>query len=307
VLCHRLKAALASITENYEIVLVFDCSPDDGWQRIEEACAADPRVKGLHLARNFGQHAAIVAGLQHDRGEWIVVMDCDLQEQPEEIPSLYAKAMEGFDVVQARRKERQDSWGKRHASAAFHRLFSYMTDIEVDPAVANFGIYHRRVIGAVLAMGDASHFFPMMVRWVGFRSTAIPVEHAQRSAGRSGYRLRPLLRLAEKTIVSFSDKPLRLTAKFGFAISVITLVVGAHYLLQYLRGAIEVSGYTSIILSMWFLGGALLFSVGMAGIYIGRVFDQVKGRPRYVISRTANLTDDRQVQRVDAAAERCDV
>lgn len=289
VLCRRIRESVEGLFPDYEIILVFDCSPDDGWENILEQCRADARVKGLRLARNFGQHTAILAGLHAASGEWIVVMDCDLQDRPEEIPNLYRKATDGFDVVLAQREERRDGFIKRTVSGAFHRVLGYLTETRVDPTVANFGIYHRRVIRAVLQMGDAVHYFPMMVRWVGFRQTAIPVEHAPRSAGASGYSLRRRLQLAEKGIVSFSDKPLRLTAKLGFAISGVTVLIAAHYLLQYFRGRIAVSGYTSLILSVWFLGGAILFALGMTGIYLSRVFDQVKNRPSYVVSQTMNL------------------
>lgn len=307
VLCQRIRQSLEGLAADYEVILVFDCSPDDGWEQIQEQCRADSRIKALRLARNFGQHTAILAGLHAATGQWVVVMDCDLQDQPEEIPKLYRKALEGFDVVLAQREERQDGLMKRTLSGAFHRVLGYLADTPIDPSVANFGIYHRKVIRAVLQMGDAIHYFPLMVRWVGFHQTAISVEHAPRTQGSSGYSLRRRLRLAEKGIVSFSDKPLRLTAKLGFAISGVTVLMAGHYLLQYFRGRIDVHGYTSLILSVWFLGGAILFALGMTGIYLSRVFDQVKQRPNYIVSEKLNLgldenspSDDRSSEAVEA-------
>ena len=149
-LVQRLIATLETVSPQFEIILVDDRSPDDSWSRIQEQAARDPRVQGLRLSRNFGQHCAITAGLDRCRGEWVVVLDCDLQDRPEEIPALFATAQRGYDLVLARRINRQDSWSKKLLSRLFYRLLSYLTETPQDPAVANFGSYHRRVIAAVL-------------------------------------------------------------------------------------------------------------------------------------------------------------
>ena len=145
-LVRRIQSSLSVITEDYEIILVDDCGPDNSWERIQAQAARDGRVRGMRLSRNFGQHKAITAGLEQAQGEWVVVMDCDLQDQPEEIPGLYAHAQTGgYDLVFARRVERQDSWLKRTGSRAFYQMLSYLTETRQDPAIANFGIYHRKV------------------------------------------------------------------------------------------------------------------------------------------------------------------
>ena len=151
-LVRRIQASVSPLTEDYEIILVDDRSPDGAWVRIQAHAALDPRVQGLRLSRNFGQHCAITAGLDRCRGEWIVVLDCDLQDQPEEIPALFAHAQRGYDLVLAQRTNRQDSWGQKLLSLLFYRVLSYLTETPQDAAVANFGIYHRRVIAAVLTM-----------------------------------------------------------------------------------------------------------------------------------------------------------
>lgn len=290
-LCNRLHNVLPTITNDYEIVLVFDCSPDDGWEQIEEQCALDPRVRGVRLARNFGQHPAITAGLTVASGDWVVVMDCDLQDQPEEIPRLYAHAQSGFDLVLGQRQRRQDSALKTLGSRMFYRAFSYMTDTQQDPRVANFGIYRRCVIDAILSMGDYVRYFPTMAQWVGFRRDSIAIEHAPRTQGKSNYSVRKLLSLAFDTIIVFSDKPLRLTVQVGMAIWILSSTVSVVYFVRYLLGQITVSGYTSLFLSIWFLGGIIVFLLGVVGLYLGKTFDQAKGRPTYIVAATKNLTE----------------
>ncbi|MCL2623029.1 MAG: glycosyltransferase family 2 protein [Planctomycetaceae bacterium] len=288
----RLHQTLATITESYEIVLVFDCSNDNGWEKIRQECQKDRRVKGIHLSRNFGQHYAITAGLTHTKGEWVVVMDCDLQDVPEEIPKLYAVAQDGHDTVFGQRVNRNDAFIKRFLSKAFYSIFSFFTDSKIDPSIANFGIYHHSVIQAVLNMGDHIRFFPTMVRWVGFRQTAVPVVHAARADGKSTYSFRRLFRLAAENIIAFSDKPLRLTIILGFLMSLVSFLFGCYFLLQAMLGKIAVLGFASLIVSLWFLGGTIIFILGIIGIYLGKTFDGVKGRPLFIVDETLNFDND---------------
>ncbi len=283
VLCQRIKTALSAITEEYEIILVFDGSPDDGWERICRECEVDPRITGIELSRNFGQHYAITAGLTHASGQWVIVMDCDLQDRPEEIPNLYAKAQEGYDVVLAQRAVRQDTWFKRMSSKAFYAVLSYMTRTQQDASVANFGIYRRNVIDAVLSLGDRIRYFPVMVSWIGFRRTKLPVAHAEREEGKSAYTLFKQCRMAMDVILSFSNRPLHLLIWIGSFISLAAFAVASFYLLLYIMGSIEVTGYASLIISIWFLSGFIIMSSGILGVYIGKLFDQAKARPTYIV------------------------
>ena len=283
-LVRRIQASMSAITENYEIILVDDRGPDNSWDRIEEEAARDPRVHGVRLSRNFGQHKAITAGLEHARGEWIVVMDCDLQDQPEEIPALYHYAVrEGYDLVFARRVERQDSWLKRTGSQAFYSMLAYLTETKQDPAIANFGIYHRKVIDAVLAMRESIRYFPTMLRWVGFRAGGLAVEHAERPEGASSYNLRRLINLALDIILAYSDKPLRLTVKLGLGISAAAFGLVLITLFRALLGYHWEPGYVSLIISIWFFSGLILSVLGMVGLYLGKTFEQVKNRPIYLV------------------------
>lgn len=285
----RVKASAEPVFADFELILVNDASPDDAWPEIVALCSEDPRVKGINLSRNFGQHYAITAGLASATGEWIVVMDCDLQDLPEEIPRLYARACEGYDSVFAQRHDRQDHFFKRWQSSAFYKLFGYLTDTSLDHSVANFGIYHFKVIRAILSMKDSIRYFPTMSQWVGFRKSYLRVTHGERKTGTSSYSLATLLRLATSTIIAFSDKPLKLFIYTGFTMSILSLCVAVVYYSLYLLGHIRVQGYASLILSLWFIGGVLMFSLGVIGIYIGRTFDQVKGRPVFIVAEMVNL------------------
>lgn len=287
-LVRRTVASVSTLTADFEVILVDDRSPDDSWERLHRAAASDPRIRAIRLSRNFGQHKAITAGLTHCRGEWVVVMDCDLQDQPEEIPQLFAKAQEGYDLVFARRVERQDTFLKRFFSRAFYRVLSYLTETHQDPAIANFGIYHRKVVQAVLAMKDSIRYFPTMVRWVGFRIAAVPVEHAGRGGGTSSYNFRRLTHLALDIMLSYSDKPLRLAVKLGLAVSSLAFLLAMIMLVRFLRGEIGVLGYTSLIISIWLFSGIIISVLGMVGLYIGKTFEQVKERPLFLIDEVVN-------------------
>jgi polyisoprenyl-phosphate glycosyltransferase len=286
-LCERLDAALGKLQVSYEIILVCDASPDDSWERIV-ALAADPRIRGLRLARNFGQHHAISAGLKCARGEWIVVMDCDLQDQPEAIPALWDKAHEGYDVVFAQRLNRQDSLFKRQSSRWFYGLLGYLTDSSYDPSTANFGIFSARVVAVINSMPERGRFFPLLVHWTGFRRTSIPVEHAERLHGKTSYSFGRLLRLALDVVVSYSDKPLRLVAKLGLGFALLSFLLVAFSLYRYYRQDIAVAGYTSIVASIWFVGGLIISCLGVVGVYVGRVFTEIKQRPHYVVAEELN-------------------
>lgn len=282
-LVFEIQKAMNILDVDFEIILVDDRSKDNSWQKMKEQSLKNPFVTSVRLSRNFGQHPAIMAGLSQAKGEWIVVMDCDLQDQPKEIIKLYRKAQEGFEVVQARRKNREDNFLKKLSSKVFSKVYSYFTDTKYDNEIANFGIYHKKVIHSILEISDYIKFFPLFVEFVGYKSTSITVEHASRDSGTTSYSFSKLVSLAFNTIISFSNKPLKLFVKFGMLISLLSFCVGIHYIYQAMHNEIEVLGYTSIIVSIWFLSGVIITTIGVAGIYIGKIFDQTKNRPVYII------------------------
>ncbi len=281
----RLTKSLSEITDNFEIIMVNDGSPDNSWSIIKQIASQDIKIKGINLSRNFGQHCAITAGLNSVRGDWVVVMDCDLQDRPEEIGKLYKKAKEGHDIVLARRVNRQDFFIKKFLSRLFYFILSYLTGVKHDGSVANFGIYNKKVINAIVDMKDQIRYFPTMIWWIGFDSVSIDTKHSNssRGGGKTSYSLKKLLRLAFDITVSFSDKPLRLTVKLGLLISFSSCVVALYILAKYIKGEISITGWSSLILSIWFLSGVIIFVLGIVGLYVGKIFNQVKGRQVYIV------------------------
>lgn len=281
-LYRRATATLDPITQNVELIFVNDASPDNAWNVIRELTEKDSRVRGLNLSRNFGQYAALTAGLQASRGEWVVVMDCDLQDQPEAIGVMYRKAQEGYFVVVGSRTVRHDSALRTFFSVAFYTLFGYLAGRKQDRTLTNFGIYHRRVIDALLSIQGRMRYFSVMVRWVGFRTATIPVEHAPRQGGKSGYSLRKLFSLATDIILAYSEKPLRIIVKIG---CIIFVVSGLYLAFIFGRGvfAEPPSSFELIMGSLWFIFGALSTMVGIVALYLGKTFEEVKQRPIYIV------------------------
>jgi dolichol-phosphate mannosyltransferase len=290
-LYERLTVSLESIVKNHEIIFIDDCGPENTWEIIQNITKRDDSVKGIRLSRNFGQHLAITAGLEESIGRWVVVMDCDLQDKPEEIVKLYDKAQSGVDIVFAQRVDRQDSFFKKSTSKLFYKVLGYLTETRLDYSVANFGIYDRKVINAVLGMKEAHKFFPIMVRWVGFSSSSIKVSHADRIYGDTTYSLRSLIALSLGVILSFSDKPLRLIIKSGFIVSFISTIYALFIVVNALSSDISVVGWSSIMASMWLISGILISIIGVVGLYVGKTFDEAKSRPHYVIDKQTNCSN----------------
>lgn len=288
-LVERIVKTVSTITENYEIILVNDASPDASWQMIEQECALNNKVKGINFSRNFGQHYAITAGLHYAKGEWVVVMDCDLQDRPEEIPALYQKALEGYDIVYARRKQRQDKWLKRMTSRIFNAVLNWLSGSNKDKEVANFGVYSYKVIAEYNKIPEYARSFGSLIRYLGFKTTAIDVQHASRAEGKSSYTLQRMLKLTCDVIISNSNKPLRMAVGLGFGMSALSFLLALYNVVARMIGIISFPGYTTTVFSIWFVGGLMLFVMGILGLYIGKIFDQVKGRPNYIVRDKLNI------------------
>lgn len=282
-LTHRLQNVFEQLDVTYEIILVNDASPDGSWATIKELQAINKNIIGINFSRNFGQHYSITAGLNEVNADWIVVMDCDLQDVPEEIIPLYRKAKEGFDVVLAQRAERQDHFFKRFFSKMFYMVLSYLSGIKYDPSIANFGIYKKTVIKEIINLPEKNKYFPTMVKWVGFNQVAIPVNHADRKYGETSYNFKKLFNLSLDIVLSYSDKPLRLAIKLGMLITFTSIIFTFYQIYRWYNNQIEVLGYASIIISIWFLSGIIIFVFGIIGLYVGKIFENVKDRPTYII------------------------
>ncbi|TMM58996.1 glycosyltransferase family 2 protein [Maribacter algarum] len=288
-LVKQIRAAVEPFTADFEIILVNDCSPDNSWTKIKDASEKDYRVKGVHLSRNFGQHYAISAGLDFAKGDWVVVMDCDLQDRPDEIPNLYNKALEGWDIVLARRTDRKDKFTTRVTTGLFYRAYNYLSGLDTDRSIANFGIYRAKVIQEYNKMGEGARSFPSLVQFLGFKSCAIDVKHSERFDGRSSYTFATLFKLAGDVIISNSNKPLRMITSLGFIVSALSFAIAIYNVLSFYLGFIKVPGFTTTVFSIWFVGGLVLTVLGVIGIYVGRIFNEVKGRPLYIISKVVNI------------------
>jgi dolichol-phosphate mannosyltransferase len=282
-LYERLKKTLETIDNDFEIIFVNDASPDNAWEVIRMLAQRDNRVKGIKLARNFGQHKAIAAGLDHAKGDWVVVMDCDLQDRPEEIVKLYNKALEGYDAVFGQRIGRKDSFKKRWSSRLFIAVYDYLADTKTDPTIGNFSIISRKVVEGLKSLKEQHHPYTFFVIWLGYKRAYVEVEHAEREIGSSSYNFGRLVRLAVDNIVSQSNKPLRMSIKFGFIMSLLSGLYALYLVAKYFMMDQIVPGWTSVMVSIYFIGGLLFANLGIIGLYIGKIFDETKKRPLYVI------------------------
>ncbi len=287
----RLTESVSSLTSDYELILVNDNCPQNSWEVIEELSKNDSHVKGIELSRNFGQMKAILAGLDYANGDWIVVMDCDLQDRPEEIPRLYAKAQEGYDAVFARRAERQDNPLKVFLANMFYKVYQFATDGNYDGAVCNFSIVKSDVIKSYCKMREQHRGYVMYIRWLGYRCTTIDVEHNDRYEGKSSYSLKKRINMALELLTSQSDKVLRLFASLGFIMSLVSFIVIIGLIIYHYTADVSV-GWTSMIATTVLMGGLIIMVVGIVGIYVGNIFMQTKDRPLYIVRQITN--DDRK-------------
>ena len=289
-LVRRIEAAVSELTADYEVLLVNDCSPDGSWKRISELCAANHHVKGINLSRNFSQPYAITAGLSYAKGDYVAVIDCDLQNKPEDLPALFRKAQEGYDIVSARRVVRGgDTALKRLSSAVFHRTYDFLSGMETDKAVAEFGVYSRKIVDVYCSIPEYSRSFVELIHTLGFRKSTVDVLHDHRLEGKSSYNLYRLLKLSFNAIISNSNRPLYIAVTLGLLMSGLSFLMAIYNVFAKFAGLNEVVGYTSTIFSIWFVGGILLLMMGVLGLYIGKIFDQVKGRPVFIVSDTLNI------------------
>lgn len=273
----------------FEIIFVNDGSPQDDWKTILELCAADPRVKGVNLSRNFGQHYAITAGIDYARGDYVAVMDADLQDQPEEIARLYAKLQEGYDIAIAKRGTRHDPWLKRFYSRVFTRIFNFLSTVRIVEGSANFSIFTREVADEYRQLRERARAFGLLLLWLGFRVGYVDVTHAERHSGTTSYTFIKGLQFAFDSLVSQSDQPLRISIKIGFLISTASALYACWLVIRYYIHGVGVAGWTSVMVSLFFVTGVILADLGVIGLYLGKVFDEAKRRPLYVVRQTVNL------------------
>jgi polyisoprenyl-phosphate glycosyltransferase len=279
----RVTKAVKSISTSYKIILVDDGSDDDTWQKISEISKKDKKVIGLRLSRNFGHHYALTAGLHEADAEWVVVMDGDLQDRPEVIVDLWNKAQEGFDVVFVSRTRRPEGLAYRAAQKLFYAGLRWLSGIKFDSTQANFSIVSRKVIEAYKTFGENARFYNSTITWLGFKRAAVTAEHGARHSGKPSYTLRKRFQLAGDIIFTYSDRPLKFSIYLGLTMAVLAFT----YLFWVLFGAFTwgftVEGWSSVMAGIFLTGGIILVVLGVTGIYIGRIFKEVKNRPLFVI------------------------
>jgi glycosyltransferase involved in cell wall biosynthesis len=277
----RLKKELRSITAHHEIIFVDDGDSEGAWILLKKIAQADRKVKAYRLSKNFGQHAAITAGLSQSSAQWVVVMDCDLQDPPEIIRRLYQKAKEGFDIVLTRRIQKKHSLLRNATAWAYFKLLSFFNGAPIDGREGSFSLINRKVVQAYLRMKDRDRHYLFILRWLGFKTTLLEYEHAERFAGESSYGFKSLLTHAFNGIFFQTTKLLRWIVYLGLGLSTLGFMLTLYFLFLYFYRSIP-PGWTSIAILTLLIGGFIIASTGITGLYIGKIFDQVKQRPLYV-------------------------
>ena len=280
----RLSESVAEVTEDAEFVFVDDRSTDGSWDALLELAADDPRVKLVRLSRNFGQHRAITAGLAESSGRRVVVMDCDLEDRPEEIPRLWAKAAEGNDIVLSVRRRYSKSAFRNLAGRAYRRLANVLAGTDIDPRYRNLSIVSREVVDEFLRFRDHERQYLLILLWLGYEHATIEVEPDPRHIGESSYSFGGLVRVAADGILFQTTRLLRWVIYLGFAVTVIGALLAALLVYNYIVRE-PPAGWTSLAVIVLIVGGLLLSSFGVVGLYIERIFNQVKGRPLYVVDK----------------------
>lgn len=286
----RLSEVIAGLEGGAELLFVDDCSFDGSYDLLLELQRADTRVKVVRFARNFGHQVAITAGLDHAIGQAVIVMDADLQDPPEVVPDLVARWEEGYEVVYAVREAREgEGWLKRLTAAWFYRVLRRLSSVEMPLDAGDFRLVDRAALDAFRSMRERARYVRGMFSWVGFRQIGVPYHRPERFAGEPKYSFGKSLRLATDGLVSFSNAPLRLALIGGFIFSSLSFLVGIGAIVAKLAGAFVVPGWTSILVVVSFVGGVQLTLLGMLGLYVGRIYEEVKARPLYVIRETHGL------------------
>lgn len=285
-LCRRLEIALAEITVDYEIVLVEDGSPDSSWDEILREASRNKRIRGIKLSRNFGQHHAITAGIDFATGDWVVVMDCDLQDPPELIPELYKEAKEGNDLVVALFEVRQGKKTQQFLSRVFWRILTWLTDLPFDHRVGNYRIFSRKAADSFKLYREQARLLGGINALAGFRTSHILATRAERFSGKSAYTFRKLISTALDLALAYSDKPLRIMVALGLTISGMSFLTGLVIFGIGLSGLISVPGWVSVMVSLYLLSGLILANLGIVGFYVGKTFDESKKRPLYIVETT---------------------
>jgi polyisoprenyl-phosphate glycosyltransferase len=286
-LIKRINEEVSHITNNYEIILVEDGSKDESWKKIESACKIDERIIGVKLSRNFGQHYAITAGLSISGGMHVIVMDCDLQDNPKYIKALHKKALEGYDIVYTIKKSREHSSVKNILASIYHRSFNWLVgnkSLHSNGQIGSYSLLSRKVVNAFISFNDYHRHYLSILRWLGFSETYIVYEHEKRYSGKSSYTFSKLFTHAINGLIAQTDKLLRISTYIGFLFSTIGFIAIIYIVLISLKNGFQ-PGWASTTVLVIFSTGLILSSLGVVGIIIGKIFEQAKSRPLFIIDK----------------------
>ena len=289
-LIKRVSLNCEKITTDYEVIIVDDGSIDKTWLMISEVAKLNKKIKGLKFSRNFGHHYALTAGLHETVGEWVVVMDGDLQDRPEVIPDLYQESQQGYDVVFVSRKNRPERIYYRVLQKLFYWFLKSLSGLNFDSSQANFSIISRNVVEAFKEFPENARFYGSTIMWLGFKRTFISASHGKRYSGKTSYTFKKRMRLAFDIILSFSERPLKFAIGLGLFMSAISIFFAFWIIYGSLSRGYSVTGWSSVMISILFSSGIILTVLGIIGVYLGRVFQEVKARPLFVISESVNLS-----------------
>jgi dolichol-phosphate mannosyltransferase len=289
----RVKEVMGSLDEGWELILVDDGSTDGSSDRIRHLGMTDPQVRAVIFARNFGHQIAVTAGLDYSRGDAVIIIDADLQDPPEIIPDLIAKWRKGYEVVYAVRRERRgEGWFKRATASLFYRLIYQITDVDIPVDTGDFRLIDRKVVDALNSMRERHRFLRGMSSWVGFRQIGVQYDRDPRFAGETKYNLRKMVDFALNAVTGFSYFPLQLATFFGFASAVVSALAIPIVIVLRLMGNQAFFGQATTLIAVLFLGGVQLISLGILGEYLGRLYDEAKGRPLYVVREALSMEEE---------------
>lgn len=290
-LVRRVEEEIKKITTKYEIILIEDCSKDNSWKEINLIAKKNNKIKAVKFSRNFGQHVAIKSGLELSKGDCCIVMDCDLQDNPIYIKDLVSKWNEGYDIVFTQKNKRAHSKFKNITAVMFNKIFNYLVDTKISESnknIGSFSLLSRKATDAFKKFNDYQFHYLMVLRWLGFKSDFINIQHEERFEGKSSYNLKKLLKHAIIGVVYQSDKLLRLSIYIGFLFSIVSFTGIIWVLVRYFTSGL-LTGWASIVIILLLGIGLVLIAIGVLGLYLGKTFEQVKNRPQYIIDKSVNL------------------
>ena len=283
-LIKRIDTVLKNLSNNYKIIVIDDGSSDETWNSIIDTKIEINDVLAIKLSRNFGQHYAISAGLAHCNSEWVVVMDGDLQDRPEVIPKLLEKALEGHDIVFVNRENRPESLIYKLAQKLFYAILNALSGLNLDSRQANFSIINKKVVDSFNKYSETTRFYASTIKWLGFNRAEIFADHGTRLNGKPSYTFKKRIKLASDIILSFSERPLKFAINIGIFFSAISMILTGQMVWTAITKGYEVLGWASVIISITFFSGIILIVLGIVGLYLAKIFTEVKNRPIYIIS-----------------------